>query len=77
MSARRLEQHQFVLLARLEGGTTAQVNCLGNEPLDGWSLSSHSPGQEPWVLGLEELYRLQREAGNADSLDDQFVLADV
>ena len=31
-----------------------------------WSLISHSSGQEPWVSGLEELLRLQREAGNAD-----------
>ena len=31
-----------------------------------WSLLSHSSGQEPWVLGLEELFRLQREAGDAD-----------
>jgi hypothetical protein len=35
-------------------------------PAEEWDLVSHSPGQEPWILGLEELLRLQREAGDAD-----------
>jgi len=36
----------------------------GSGPAEEWSLSSHSPGQEPWIVGLEELFRLQREAGD-------------
>jgi len=38
----------------------------GSGPAQEWSLLSHSSGQEPWVLGLEELFRLQRAAGDAD-----------
>jgi hypothetical protein len=37
------------------------------------SLSSHSPGQEPWIVGLEKLFRLQREAGD-DGLAGELAL---
>jgi hypothetical protein len=44
---------------------------FGNGPAETWSLLRHSAGQEPKNVGLEELYRLRREAGNADgSADD-------
>jgi hypothetical protein len=44
---------------------------LGNGPAETWSLLKHSPGLEPKTVGLEELCRLQREAGNADSSADE------
>jgi hypothetical protein len=40
----------------------------GHAPTGEWSLLSHSSGQEPWAVGLDELIRLQREAGDADGL---------
>ncbi len=47
---------------------------LGNGPAETWSLLRHSPGQEPKTVGLEELYRLRREAGNADNWADELFL---
>jgi hypothetical protein len=44
----------------------ALASTPGRASTHEWSLHSHSPGQEPWVLGLQELFRLQREAGDAD-----------
>jgi hypothetical protein len=46
---------------------------LGNGPAEGWSLFSHSPGPERRVIGLEELDRLQREAGD-DGLAGELAL---
>jgi len=46
----------------------------GSGPAKEWSLFSHSPGQEPMIVGLEELYRLRREAGNADGPAEELVL---
>jgi hypothetical protein len=43
---------------------------LGNGPAETWSMLRHSSGPEPEGVGLEELYRLRREAGNADSSAD-------
>jgi len=43
----------------------------GSGPAGEWSLSSHSPGQEPWSVEFEELVRLRREAGDADGLDGE------
>jgi hypothetical protein len=45
----------------------------GSGPAEDWSLSSHSPGQEPWIVGLEELLRLRREAGD-DGLAGELAL---
>ena len=53
-----------------------QEGGRGSGPAEEWSLSSHSPGQEPWVVGLEELVRLQREAGDADGLAGELALTD-
>ncbi|MBN2465699.1 hypothetical protein JXD38_08795 [candidate division WOR-3 bacterium] len=50
---------------------------LGNGPAETWSLLKHSPGQEPKTVGLEELYRLRREAGNADSLAEELFLVEL
>ena len=50
------------------GLVAAREGDYGSRPAQEWSLRRHSSGQEPWVLGLEELLRLQREAGNADGL---------
>jgi hypothetical protein len=48
----------------------------GSGPEEEWSLTSHSPGQEPWVVGLEELLRLQRAAGDDDGLAGELVLVE-
>jgi hypothetical protein len=46
-----------------------------NGSAETWSLTKHSSGQEPKAVGLEELCRLRREAGNADSsVDGLFLL---
>jgi hypothetical protein len=49
---------------------------LGNGPAETWSLLRHSSGLEPKAVGLEELYRLRREAGNAASSADELLLRD-
>jgi hypothetical protein len=56
-----------------EDGMAALEGDPGRGPAEKWSLSSHSPGQEPWIVGLEELFRLQREAGD-DGLAGEFAL---
>ena len=48
----------------------------GSGPAREWSLLSHSSGQEPWVLGLEQLFRLQREAGDADGPAGELALVE-
>jgi hypothetical protein len=49
-----------------EGLMAVLTGTHSKESTHEWSLLSHSSGQEPWILGLEELFRLQREAGDAD-----------
>ena len=44
---------------------------IGSGPKGEWNLASHSSGQEPMVVGLDELDRLRREAGNADGAVDE------
>ena len=46
----------------------------GSGPAEKWSLSLHSPGQEPWIMGLEELILLQRADGNDDGLAGELAL---
>ena len=46
----------------------------GSGPDKEWSLTSHSPGQEPWIVRLEELLRLQRAAGDDDGLAGELSL---
>jgi hypothetical protein len=46
----------------------------GSDPAKEWSLLSHAPGLERWIVGLEELYRLRRMAGNADVPAEELVL---
>jgi len=46
----------------------------GIGPAEEWSMRSHSSGLEPWIVGLEELYRLRRMAGNADVPAEELVL---
>ena len=55
---------------------TALECSHGREPDEKWSLFSHSPGQEPWIVGLEELTRLQRAAGDADGLAGELGLTE-
>lgn len=60
-------------------GTTGGIMAVpegdhGGGPAEEWSLSSHSPGQEPWILGLEELLRLQRATRNDDGLTSELAL---
>ena len=46
----------------------------GSGPLEEWSLVSHSPGQEPWIVGLEELVLLRHAAGDDDGLAGELAL---
>ena len=48
----------------------------GSRPDKEWSLTSHSPGQEPWMLGLEEMVLLQRAAGEDDGLAGELALVE-
>lgn len=57
-----------------EGTTVIWEGDLGNGPAETWSLFKHSAGLEPKAVGLEELYRLRREAGNADSSAEELFL---
>jgi len=71
MSSRLLRRKGFTAAGRWEGTTGFWQGDHGSEPAEEWSLSSHSPGQEPWFLRFEELARLRREAGDADGLDGE------
>jgi len=46
----------------------------GGMPAEEWSLNSHSPGQERWILKIEELVRLQYDAGDDDGLAGELAL---
>jgi len=70
-SSKLLRRKGFTAAGRWEGTTEFWQSDYNGEPAEEWNLSSHSPGQEPWYLGFEELARLQREAGDADGLDDE------
>jgi hypothetical protein len=70
-SSKMLRRREFAAAGRWEGTTELWPSDYNGELAEEWSLSSHSPGQEPWCLGFEELARLQREAGDADGLDDE------
>lgn len=59
-----------------EGMMDVPEGDSGSGPAEEWSLLSHSPGQEPTVVGLEELYRLQRAAGNADGPAEELLLVE-
>jgi len=61
-----LRQSQSSGAGEAEGAMAFWEGDHGSGLAEEWSLTSHSPGQEPWVVGLEELVRLQREAGDAD-----------
>jgi len=64
MSSRLRRQRQPTGAEQPEGMMAVRKGDLGNGPAEGWSLFSHSPGPERRVIGLEELDRLQREAGD-------------
>ena len=53
---------------------TGREGDYGSGPAEEWSLTSHSPGQEPWILGLEEMVLLQRAAGDDDGLAGELAL---
>jgi len=46
----------------------------GGMPAEEWSLTSHSPGQERWILKIEELVRLQYDAEDDDGLAGELAL---
>jgi hypothetical protein len=48
--------------------TFAPSGGHGSRPEEEWSLTAHSPGQEPWVLKVEELVLLGRAAGDDDGM---------
>jgi len=72
-SSRLRQQNQSSGAGHMEDRMAVREGDPGSGPADEWSLSSHSPGQEPWIVGLEELFRLQREAGD-DGLAGELAL---
>ena len=70
-SSKMLRRKEFATAGRWEGTTEFWQNGYDGEPAEEWSLSLHSPGQEPRCRRFEELARLQREAGDADSLYEE------
>jgi hypothetical protein len=71
MSSRLLRRKGFTGAGQSEGIVGVREGNHGRGPAGEWSLSSHSPGQEPWSVEFEELVRLRREAGDADGLDGE------
>ena len=53
---------------------TARESDYGVWQAEEWSLTSHSPGQEPWIVGLAELDRLKHAAGDDDGLTGELAL---
>jgi hypothetical protein len=51
--------------------------ALCNGSAEAWTLLRHSPGPEPRAVGVEELYRLRCEAGNADRLAEDLFFLDL
>jgi len=74
MSYGFLRRNQPTVVGTIGGTMAVWEGDHGNAPAEEWSLLTHSPGQEPWVVGLEELLRLQREAGDADGLAGEVAL---
>ena len=72
-SSRLRRQNQSCGAGQMEDRMAVREGEHGSGPVDEWSLSSHSPGQEPWIVGLEELFRFQREAGD-DGLAGELAL---
>ena len=70
-SSRLLRRKGFTGAGQSEGIVGVREGDHGRGPAGEWSLSSHSPGQEPWSVEFEELVRLRREAGDADGLDGE------
>jgi hypothetical protein len=70
-SSKTLRRNGIAAARRWEATTEFWQNDYDGEPAEEWSLSLHSPGQEPRCLRFEELARLQREAGDADSLYEE------
>ena len=71
ISSRLLRRKGFTGAGQWEGAIGVRERDYGSGPAEERSLSSHSPGQEPWSLGFEALARLRREAGDADGLDGE------
>ena len=69
-STKMRQRKGFAAAGRREGTPEFWQSDCDDEPVEEWNLSSHSPGQEPSYLGFEELARLQREAGDADRIDE-------
>ena len=57
-----------------EGLLTVRGDDHSRGPAEEWSLTSHSSGQEPWILGLEEMVLLQHAAGEDDGLAGELAL---
>ena len=53
---------------------TLRMGDCGGGTLEEWSLTAHSPGQERWVPGVEELLRLNYEAIDDDVLAGELTL---
>jgi hypothetical protein len=73
MSSRLLRRKGFTDAGQWERVVSVTEGHYGSGPAEDWSLSSHSPGQEPWSLKFEELVRLRREAGDADGIDGELI----
>jgi hypothetical protein len=71
MSSVLLRRKGFTGAGQWEGMVGVREGHHRSGPTGEWSLSSHSPGQEPQVVGLEDLLRLRREAGDAGGLDGE------
>jgi len=71
MSSRLLRRKWFTGAGQREAIAGVREGDHGSGAAAEWDLVSHSLGQEPWFRELEELVRLQREAGNADGLDGE------
>ena len=57
-----------------EGMMSAPEGDRGSGPEEEWSLTAHSPGQELWILRLEESVLLGQAAGDDDGLAGELAL---
>jgi hypothetical protein len=65
---------EFAGAAQDIGHGVRSRNDRGNGVEVEWSLTAHSPGQEPWILSLEESILLSRAAGDDDGLTGELAI---
>ena len=66
--------NEFAGTAQDAGNGVRSEKDRGSGLEEKWSLTAHSPGQEPWILSLEQSVLLSRAAGDDDGLAGELAI---